>query len=62
MSEKKRTKRGRRYRLLVSIVFGLIGFGANFIDVELFEHPHFKVSILGGLLFPLLISQAWGWS
>ncbi|MCD4672849.1 MAG: PAS domain S-box protein [Anaerolineaceae bacterium] len=49
------------YRVLVSVVFGLIGFGINFLDIQLFESPAFKVSILAGLLFPLLIALAWGW-
>jgi PAS domain S-box-containing protein len=49
------------YRVLVAVIFGLIGFGINFLDIELFEHPNFKVSILAGLLFPLLIALAWGW-
>jgi len=49
------------YRVFVAVVFGLIGFGINFLNIELFKHPNFKVSILIGLLFPMIISHAWGW-
>ncbi len=49
------------YRIFLSILFGLIGFAVNFIDIQLIDSDFFKVSILLGLLFPLLISLAWGW-
>jgi signal transduction histidine kinase/ActR/RegA family two-component response regulator len=49
------------YRICLSILFGLIGFGINFLDLQLFETSTFKISILAGLLFPLLIALAWGW-
>jgi hypothetical protein len=53
--------RPRLFRILVSVAFGLIGFGVNFLDIELLDSPDFKVSILAGLLFPLIIALAWGW-
>ncbi len=49
------------YRIFLSILFGLIGFAVNFIDIQLIDSSLFKVSILLGLLFPLLIALAWGW-
>ncbi|MEA2008683.1 MAG: GAF domain-containing protein, partial [Chloroflexota bacterium] len=61
MHKDTKVRHKKLYRVLVAIVFGLIGFGVNFIDIELFESPTFKISILLGLLFPLLIAQAWGW-
>ena len=48
-------------RILIATAFGLIGFGVNFLDLQLFESPTFKVSILLGLFFPLLIALTWGW-
>ena len=58
---KNLTRRKIYYRVLVSIVFGLIGFWINFLDIELFENSDFKVSILIGLLFPMTIAHVWGW-
>ncbi len=51
----------RMYQTIVSIVFGLIGFWLNFLDIQLLSSATFKVSILPGLFFPLLIAHAWGW-
>lgn len=48
-------------KFIIAIAFGLLGFGLNFTDVQLFESPAFKVNVLPGLVFPLLISIAWGW-
>ncbi len=48
-------------RLAVSIAFGLAGFALNFADLQLFDSPSFKVNILPGLFFPMLVAQAWGW-
>jgi PAS domain S-box-containing protein len=45
----------------VSILFGLLGFALNFLDLQLVQFPKLKISILAGLYFPLLISMAWGW-
>jgi len=49
------------FRITVAVVFGMIGFGINFLDIQLLESPEFKISILAGLFFPLLIALAWGW-
>lgn len=51
----------KKYRWAVAIVFGVLGFAVNFLDLQLLDHPALKVSILGGLFFPLLIALAWGW-
>ena len=48
-------------KVLVSIAFGIVGFYINFHAIHFSQFANFKVSILGGLLFPLLISLAWGW-
>ncbi len=48
-------------RVLVAVLFGLIGFLVNFQDIELFSGSAFKISILAGLYFPLVIALAWGW-
>ncbi len=61
MEESDNTGQTIRFRVLVAILFGLVGFGVNFLDFELFQFPYFKISILAGLLFPLLIAMAWGW-
>jgi len=49
------------YRMILAAAFGLAGFLVNFLDIQLFECPTFKVSILAGLFFPLIIALAWGW-
>ena len=49
------------YRVLIAILFGLLGFGLNALNLQLIANPTFKVSILAGLFFPLLIALAWGW-
>ena len=53
-------RQSRSYRILISVLFGVLGFWVNMIDLELLNHPQFKISILGGLVFPLLIAFAWG--
>jgi PAS domain-containing protein len=49
------------YRVIVAILFGLMGFGLNALDIQLVQSPALKISILAGLFFPLLIALAWGW-
>ncbi len=49
------------YRPAVAVVFGLIGFGVNFLDMTLIETQGLKINILAGLFFPLVIALAWGW-
>jgi len=51
----------RSYQVGVAVVFGLIGFGVNFLDIKFINSPDYKISILAGLFFPLLIALAWGW-
>ncbi|MDD4274584.1 MAG: hypothetical protein PHG14_12785 [Desulfobacter postgatei] len=51
----------RSYQVTVALVFGLIGFGVNFLDIEFLKTGDFKISILLGVFFPLLIALAWGW-
>lgn len=52
---------GKLLKTVTAIIFGLIGFWINFQNIQLIEMPDFKVSILAGLYFPLLIAMAWGW-
>lgn len=51
----------RSYQVSVAVVFGLIGFGVNFLDIEFLKISDFKISILLGMFFPLVIALAWGW-
>ena len=51
----------RSYQVTVAIVFGLIGFCVNFLDIEFLKTIDFKISILLGVFFPLVIALAWGW-
>ena len=51
----------RAYRVAVAVAFGLIGFGVNFLDIEFLKGATFKISILAGLFFPLVVALAWGW-
>lgn len=39
----------------------MVGFGLNFLDFQLLESPELKISIMPGLLFPLVIALVWGW-
>lgn len=48
-------------KILISVVFGLLGFVVNFYHIEMMESSHIKIAILLGLFFPLIISLAWGW-
>ena len=47
------------YKVAISIVFGLLGFAANFCFS--FSFPPYTAAILIGLLFPILITLTWGW-
>jgi PAS domain S-box-containing protein len=47
--------------MTLAMVFGLIGFSLNFLDIQILDSAEFKISILIGLFFPLFISLAWGW-
>jgi len=48
-------------KIVLSVVFGLIGFWINFHAVNFLQFHDFKVSILFGLFFPLFIAMMWGW-
>jgi hypothetical protein len=47
--------------MTLAVVFGLIGFSLNFLDIQILDTAEFKISILLGLFFPLFIALAWGW-
>jgi len=48
------------YKIIVSILFGIIGFFINFNSIT-YPVGEYTVTILLGLLFPLIISISWGW-
>ena len=48
------------YKVVVSIIFGLLGFLLNFHTIN-FPFPPYTATVLIGLLFPMLITLAWGW-
>ena len=48
------------YKIVVSIILGLLGFFLNFYPLH-FYIPPYKASLVLGLVFPMLISLSWGW-
>ncbi len=48
------------YRVSLSLLFGLAGFGVNFWFVT-FDFPPYAFRLHPGLVFPMIISLAWGW-
>jgi len=48
------------YKATISVVFGLLGFAINFLTID-FSFPPYTATVLIGLLFPMLITLAWGW-
>ena len=48
------------YKIAIAILFGLLGFVLNFHTIN-FPFPPYTAIILIGLLFPMLITLAWGW-
>ena len=48
------------YKIAISILFGLLGFVLNFHTIN-FPFPPYIAVVLIGLLFPMLITLAWGW-
>ena len=48
------------YKFLLSILIGLLGFAVNFYPLRLDFPPH-NVGFMFGLLFPLMVTLAWGW-
>ncbi|HJH29927.1 MAG TPA: hypothetical protein C5S51_09595 [Methanosarcinaceae archaeon] len=49
-----------KYKIIVSIIFGLLGFVVNFYSIN-FPFPPYTATVLIGLLFPMLIALTWGW-
>ncbi|MBN1493976.1 MAG: PAS domain S-box protein [Candidatus Omnitrophica bacterium] len=50
----------KRNKVCIAILFGYLGFIVNFFPVN-FDFTPYRASFFFGLIFPLLISQAWGW-
>jgi PAS domain S-box-containing protein len=50
-----------RYKIGVSILFGCTSFLFSFHDITLLNGISLKITLFPGLVFPLLISLAWGW-
>ena len=48
------------YKVMISIIFGLLGFALNFYSLS-FAFPPYVAVVLIGLLFPMVITLAWGW-
>ncbi len=48
------------YKIAISILFGFLGFVLNFHTIN-FPFPPYIAVVLIGLLFPMLITLAWGW-
>lgn len=48
------------YKIATAILFGLFGFVLNFHTLN-FPFPPYIAVVLIGLLFPMLITLAWGW-
>ena len=48
-------------KVAVSILFGLLGFAVNFYPIDFVFYGSYKMSFLIGLVFPMLITLAWGW-
>lgn len=46
-------------KLIVSLLFGLIGFFGSFLSIEL-KLPDVTLSFIWSLIFPLVVSLAWG--
>ncbi len=49
------------YKVIISIIFGLLGFAVNFYSPDFVFYGSYKMSFLLGLGFPMLITLAWGW-
>jgi len=57
---KKTTSKSFTYKIIISILFGLLGFALNFYTIN-FYFPPYTATVLIGLIFPILITLAWGW-
>jgi len=56
-----RNEKQFKYKIGMAILFGIIGFFANFFAFEIFETNGLLINLLPGLFFPLIISLSWGW-
>jgi len=48
------------YKIFISIVLGLIGFCLS-LHPFVFLLPPYKISLMVGLVFPMIVSLKWGW-
>ncbi len=55
-----REKRLVIYKIIISLLFGIISFFVNFHTI-IFQFGEYTVAVLFGLLLPLLITLSWGW-
>nr|WP_319394888.1 PAS domain S-box protein [uncultured Desulfobacter sp.] len=60
MTNKSKGIKEVRYKILVSVSFGLLGFFTNLNTIS-FPFGEYTAAILLGLLFPMLIALNWGW-
>lgn len=63
MNNKKQLIRIRDYdwyKILISIVFGLMGFVGTFYSIS-FDFSNLKINVIWSFVFPLLVCLAWGW-
>lgn len=58
LSTYQKFSRSTSFRMTLAVVFGLIGFSLNFLDIQILDTAEFKISILLGLFFPLFIALA----
>jgi PAS domain S-box-containing protein len=47
-------------KVIISLILGWIGFGINFQAVY-FDFPPYQACLLPGVVFPMVVSLAWGW-
>lgn len=49
------------YKVIISVIFGLLGFAVNFYPIDFVFYGTYRMSFLLGLIFPMVITLAWGW-
>lgn len=49
-----------KYQIVVSVLFGMAGFVTNLFALT-FTFREYKVAMVYGLIFPLVIALSWGW-
>ena len=57
---KQDTQKQLLYKIVLSIVFGLIGYFINSQSIVILPQPY-RVCLMLGLLLPMIITQSWGW-